>query len=48
MLYNAVSSAYKEIRIYDGFSHEVFNEPNHEKVLRDVEIWLEVHLGPRK
>jgi alpha-beta hydrolase superfamily lysophospholipase len=48
MLYDAVSSADKEIRIYDGFYHEVFNEPEHDKVLRDVEIWLEAHLSPRK
>jgi alpha-beta hydrolase superfamily lysophospholipase len=48
MLYDAVSSADKEIRIYDGFYHEVFNEPEHDKVLRDVEIWLESHLLSRK
>jgi acylglycerol lipase len=48
MLYDAVSSADKEIRIYDGFYHEVFNEPEHDKVLRDIEIWLEAHIGPRK
>ena len=48
MLYDAVSSVDKEIRIYDGLYHEVFNEPEHDKVLRDVEIWLEAHLGPRK
>ena len=48
MLYDAVSSADKEIRIYDGFYHEVFNEPEHDEVLRGVEIWLEAHLGPRK
>jgi len=48
MLYDAVSSADKEIKIYDGLYHEVFNEPEHEKVLRDVEVWLEAHLGSRK
>jgi len=48
MLFDAVSSADKEIRIYDGLYHEVFNEPEHDKVLRDIEIWLEAHLGPRK
>jgi len=48
MLYGAVSSADKEIKIYDGFYHEVFNEPEHDKVLQDVEIWLEAHLGSRK
>jgi alpha-beta hydrolase superfamily lysophospholipase len=47
-LYEAVSSADKQIKIYDGFYHEVFNEPEHDKVLRDVELWLEGHLGPRK
>jgi alpha-beta hydrolase superfamily lysophospholipase len=47
MLYNAVSSANKEVRIYDGFYHEVFNEPEHDRVLRDIELWLEAHLGPR-
>ncbi len=48
MLYDAVSSADKEIRIYDGLYHEVFNEPEREKVLRDVELWLEAHMSPRK
>lgn len=48
MLYDAVSSPDKEIRIYDGFYHEVFNEPENDQVLRDVEIWLESHLVSRK
>jgi acylglycerol lipase len=48
MLYDAVSSVDKGIKIYDGFYHEVFNEPEHDKVLHDVEIWLEAHLGSRK
>ena len=48
MLYDAVGSTDKNIRIYDGLYHEVFNEPEHDKVLRDVEEWLEAHLSPRK
>jgi alpha-beta hydrolase superfamily lysophospholipase len=44
MLYDTVSSADKAIRIYDGFFHEVFNEPEHDRVLHDVEVWLEAHL----
>lgn len=44
MLYDTVSSPEKEIRIYEGFYHEVFNEPEHERVLRDVERWIEAHL----
>jgi acylglycerol lipase len=48
MLYNAVSSADKTIKIYDGLYHEVYNEPEHDQVLSDVEAWLEAHLGRRK
>ena len=48
MLYDAISSVDKEIKIYDGLYHEVFNEPEHGRVLHDVEVWLEAHLGPRK
>ncbi len=48
MLYDAVSSVDKTIKIYDGLYHEVFNEPEHDKVLHDVEVWLEAHLGSRK
>ena len=42
--YNRIQSTDKTIRIYDGLYHEVFNEPEHEKVLKDVEIWLEKRL----
>ncbi len=45
MLYDTVSSTGKEIRIYEGFYHEVFNEPERERVLVDVERWIEAHLG---
>jgi alpha-beta hydrolase superfamily lysophospholipase len=45
ILYAAISSSDKTIKIYDGFYHEVFNEPEHDQVLRDVETWLEAHLG---
>ncbi|MGZ3589467.1 MAG: alpha/beta hydrolase [Thermodesulfobacteriota bacterium] len=48
MLYDAVGSADKEIKIYEGFYHEVFNEPERERVLHDVERWIEVHLDSRK
>jgi len=48
ILYDAASSRDKTIKIYDGFYHEVFNEPEHDRVLGDVRVWLEAHLGPRK
>lgn len=39
-----VGSTDKTIKIYDDLYHEVFNEPEHEQVLTDVENWLESHL----
>jgi len=44
MLYERVNAADKQIKIYDGLYHEVFNEPEHEQVLGDVEVWLQAHL----
>ena len=46
LLYDSVASRDKTIKIYDGFYHEVFNEPEHEQVLSDVKTWLEIHLVP--
>lgn len=40
MLYEKAGSSDKTIRIYDGLYHEVFNEPEREHVLKDVEEWL--------
>ncbi len=39
-----VTYADKERIEYDGYYHEVFNEPGKDKVLADVEAWLERHL----
>ena len=47
MLYNAVNSVDKTIKIYDGLYHEVYNEPEHGQVLGDVKAWLETHLSRR-
>ncbi|MCP3940699.1 MAG: alpha/beta hydrolase [Desulfobacteraceae bacterium] len=43
-LYDLVSSEDKTINIYDGFYHEIFNEPEHDRVLNDVKLWIEKHL----
>lgn len=43
MLYDKASSSDKTIKIYDGFCHEVFNEPGRARVLQDVETWLAAH-----
>ncbi|MCP4367167.1 MAG: alpha/beta hydrolase [Deltaproteobacteria bacterium] len=44
LLYDLVSSKDKTIKIYNGFYHEVFNEPEHEQVLNDVKTWIDAHL----
>ena len=44
LLYDAVSSADKRLILYEGLYHEVFNEPERERVLTDVEQWLDAHL----
>ena len=45
LLYDLVGSEDKTIKIYDGFYHEVFNEPEHEQVLNDVKTWIEALLS---
>lgn len=44
MLYDTVGSTDKTIKIYEGLFHEVFNEPEREQVLQDVQAWLDVRL----
>lgn len=44
LLYEMVSSSDKTVKIYDGFDHEVFNEPGRELVFADIHAWLEAHL----
>jgi acylglycerol lipase len=44
MLYDRAASKDKTIKIYKGLYHEVFNEPEHPQVLKDVENWLEARV----
>jgi len=44
ILYNKASSKDKTLKIYEGFHHEVFNEPERQQVLKDVETWLAAHI----
>lgn len=41
LLYDTVSSTDKTLKVYEGFYHEVFNEPERAQVLNDVEAWLQ-------
>lgn len=40
----AVSSPDKTLRFYDGLYHEIFNEPEREKVLSDLTEWLDARV----
>lgn len=44
LLYDGVSSTDRQIILYEGLYHEVFNEPEHERVLSDAEAWIAAHL----
>jgi alpha-beta hydrolase superfamily lysophospholipase len=40
MLYDLVGSRDKTLKLYEGFHHEIFNEPGHLQVMGDLEAWL--------
>jgi acylglycerol lipase len=40
VLYERVGSRDKTLKLYEGFYHEIFNEPEHRQVMADVEAWL--------
>jgi alpha-beta hydrolase superfamily lysophospholipase len=44
MLYERVSSRDKTLKLYEGFYHEIFNEPGREQVFKDMEMWLVAHI----
>ena len=46
-LYDVVGSPDKTLTLYDGLMHEIFNEPEHPRVMADMEAWLATHLRPR-
>jgi len=44
LLYEKVGSKDKTLKLYEGFHHEIFNEPGRNQVLADTAAWLEVHI----
>ena len=44
MLYERVGSEDKTLKLYDGFHHEIFNEPGRRQVMEDMEAWLEARI----
>ena len=43
-LHQAILSADKTLRVYDGLHHEVYNEPEHPQVIEDVLAWIDVRV----
>lgn len=43
LLYERAGSKDKTLKLYDGFYHEIFNEPEHKQVMAGVEDWLAKH-----
>ena len=43
MLYEAITSSDKTLKIYEGFYHEIMNEVEKERVLNDIGNWLDAH-----
>jgi alpha-beta hydrolase superfamily lysophospholipase len=41
----AIPAAHKTVRFYPGFYHEIFNETGKERVLGDLERWLDALVG---
>jgi len=44
MLYSDSGSRDKTLKMYEGFYHEILNEPGYEGVLADIEDWLTRHV----
>lgn len=47
-LHEGVSSTDKEIIVYDGLYHEIFNEPERITVMTEMKDWLEARLATNK
>ncbi|KAJ7958832.1 monoglyceride lipase [Quillaja saponaria] len=44
-LYNEAASQFKDIKLYDGFLHDLLFEPEREQVARDIIYWMEKRLA---
>jgi acylglycerol lipase len=44
ILFDGVSSKDKTLKLYEGFYHEIFNEPERQQVFLDMENWLKLHV----
>jgi acylglycerol lipase len=44
MLFDGASSKDKTLKFYEGFYHEIFNDPDRQQVFLDMDSWLQLHI----
>jgi alpha-beta hydrolase superfamily lysophospholipase len=44
LLYKEAGSTDKTLKLYEGYYHEIYNEPERLQVFSDVGAWLTLHL----
>ena len=44
MLFDGDGSKDKTLKLYEGFYHEIFNDPDRRQVFSDMEDWLKRHV----
>jgi acylglycerol lipase len=44
MLFNGAGSKDKTLKLYAGFYHEIFNDPDCQQVFSDIDYWLKPHV----
>lgn len=45
LLHDSVSSSDKQITLYEGLFHEIFNEPEHESIFAEMVAWMDTRLS---
>jgi acylglycerol lipase len=44
MLFDGAGSKDKTLKLYEGFYHEIFNDPDRQQVFSDMDDWLKLHV----
>jgi len=48
LLFEKAESSDKTLKIYDGFYHEILNDPEKNRVLNDMQEWLDARCGDKQ
>ena len=44
ILFDGTGSKDKTLKLYEGFYHEIFNDPGCQQVFSDMDDWLKLHV----